>query len=168
MSVVDVKALEELAGPVVDGLGYELVTLEWKHELGRWVLRVFIDRPDGRLAEIEGISLEDCTRVSHALSAELDVADLIHVPYSLEVSSPGLERPLVREADFRRFAGKRAKIRTRHPVGPVPAPSGTGGRRNFTGALLGVEEGRVRIDVDGQVFEIPVEEVEKAHLQYDG
>lgn len=168
MSVVDVKALEALTAPVADGLGYELVALEWKHELGRWVLRIYIDRLDARLAEAEGISLEDCTRVSHAMSAELDVADLIHVPYSLEVSSPGLERPLRREADFRRFTGKRAKIRTRHPLGPTPAPGSVGGRRNFSGALLGVEEGRVRIDVDGQVFEIPVEEVEKAHLQYDG
>lgn len=168
MSVVDVKALEALAAPVADGLGYELVALEWKHELGRWVLRIYIDRPVGRSAEAEGISLEDCTQVSHAMSAELDVADLIHVPYALEVSSPGLERPLLREADFRRFTGKRAKIRTRHPVGPEPAPGGVGGRRNFSGALLGVEAGRVRIDVDGQVFEIPVEEVEKAHLQYDG
>ena len=168
MSVVDVKALEALAAPVADGLGYELVALEWKHELGRWVLRIYIDRPEGRALEAEGISLEDCTRVSHAMSAELDVADLIHVPYALEVSSPGLERPLRREADFRRFTGKRAKIRTRHPLGPAPTPSAAGGRRNFTGSLLGVEEGRVRIDVDGQVFEIPVEEVEKAHLQYDG
>jgi ribosome maturation factor RimP len=168
MSVVDAKALEALTAPVVDGLGYDFVALEWKHELGRWVLRIYIDRPDDRLVEGEGISLDDCTRVSHALSAELDVADLIHVPYALEVSSPGLERPLHREADFRRFAGKRAKIRTRYPLGPVPEPGAVGGRRNFTGAILGVESGRVRIDVDGQVFEIPVEEVEKAHLQYDG
>jgi ribosome maturation factor RimP len=148
---VDIEQLRGIASPVVAGLGYELVDLEWKHE-GRWVLRLFLDR-DG------GISHDDCARASRALSAELDVADAIHAPYVLEVSSPGLDRPLRAERDFARFAGKNARIRTRHPVGES--------RRNFKGKLIGAAEGKVRIEVDGQEYEIPVDDVEKANLEIE-
>jgi ribosome maturation factor RimP len=147
----------------VAGLGYDLVDLEWKHEAGHWVLRVFIDWPElsGNTAA-GGVSHDDCSRASHAVSAELDVAEAIHVPFTLEVSSPGLNRPLRREADFRRFVGKKARIRTSRPVTP-----GEHGRRNFAGTLLGCEQGKVRIEADGQVYEFPVEDVEKANLQYE-
>ena len=154
MHTVDVKQLEALAEPVAAGIGYEVVDLEWKHEAGHWVLRLYIDRPNA--LDEERISLGDCSKVSHALSDALDAADVIHVPYALEVSSPGLDRPLKRERDFARFVGRQAKVKTRRPVGDT--------RRNFKGKILAAEAGRVRMDVDGTAFEIPVDDVEKANL----
>jgi ribosome maturation factor RimP len=161
MKKIDALQISEVARPVVEGQGYELVEVEWKHELGSWVLRVFIDQQGG-------VSLDDCTRVSRELSAVLDVDEtLAGAPaYTLEVSSPGLNRPLKREADFRRFVGKKARIRTRHPVGDEPGAS----RRNFSGTLVAVDEGppaKVRIDVGDQTFDVPVDDVEKANLVFD-
>ncbi len=154
MKPVDTHKLQELAEPVVAGQGYELVDLEFKNDatVGGWVLRVFIDRESG-------VSLDDCASVSRELSAVLDVADVIPQAYSLEVSSPGLNRPLKKEADFLRFVGKKAKIRTRHPVGES--------RRNFSGTLVSVADGTVKIDVGDQVCEVPVDDVEKANLVYE-
>lgn len=152
MKPLDVAKLQAVVDPVVTGQGYELVELEWKNEAG-WVLRVFIDKPGAN------IGLDDCTQVSRELSAVLDVEDTIPVAYSLEVSSPGLNRPLKKESDFKRFVGKKAKIRTRHPVGES--------RRNFSGTLVAVEGGKVKIDVGDQVCEVPVDDVEKANLVYE-
>jgi len=154
MTPVDIQKLQELCAPVVAGQGYELVDLEFKNEMGGWVLRLYIDKD-----QEGGVSLDDCASVSRELSAVLDVEDVITVHYSLEVSSPGLNRPLRKEADFARFIGKKAKIRTRHPVGES--------RRNFSGTLVGVAGGRVKIDVGDQVCEVPVEDVEKANLVYE-
>ena len=151
MKPVDVKQLEAVVAPVVTGQGYELVDVEWKNESG-WILRLYIDKEGG-------VSLDDCATVSRELSAVLDVEDVIPVAYSLEVSSPGLNRPLKKEADFARFVGKKAKIRTRHPVGES--------RRNFSGTLVGVQGGKVKIDVGDQVCEVPVDDVEKANLVYE-
>ena len=152
MKPVDVDKLSQLIEPVVAGQGYELVDVEWKNESG-WILRVFIDKPVG------GVTLEDCATVSRELSAVLDVEDAIAPAYSLEVSSPGLNRPLKKESDFARFIGKKAKIRTRRPVGDT--------RRNFSGTLVAVAEGKVKSDVGDQVCEVPVAEVEKANLVYE-
>jgi ribosome maturation factor RimP len=157
MRPVDLHKVSEVVLPVVEGQGYELVEVEWKHEAGRWVLRVYIDRRSG--ATDPNVSLDDCAEVSHSLSATLDVADVIGPAYSLEVSSPGLNRPLRKEADFARFVGQKAKIRTRHPVGES--------RRNFSGKLVAVEAGKVKIDVGDQVCEVPVDDVEKANLVYE-
>jgi ribosome maturation factor RimP len=157
MRPVDLQKVHEAIQPVVEGQGYELVDFEWKHENGSWVLRVFIDRREG--AADPNVSVDDCANVSHELSAVLDVSDVIQPAYSLEVSSPGLNRPLKKEADFRRFVGQKAKIRTRHPVGE--------NRRNFSGRLVAVESGKVRIDVGDQVCEVPVDDVEKANLVYE-
>ena len=152
MKPVDTQQLIAVSEPVVTGQGYELVDLEFKPELGHWVLRVFIDKAGG-------VGLDDCATVSRELSAVLDVADVIPHAYSLEVSSPGLDRPLKKEADFARFVGKKAKIRTRHPVGES--------RRNFSGTLVSVGGGKVKIDVGDQVCEVPVDDVEKANLVYE-
>jgi ribosome maturation factor RimP len=157
MRPVDINKVSEVSQPVVEGQGYELVDVEWKHENGQWVLRVFIDRREG--AADPHVSLEDCVNVSHELSAVLDVSEVIAPAYSLEVSSPGLNRPLKKEADFRRFVGQNAKIRTKHPVGET--------RRNFAGKLVAVDAGKVRIDVGDQVCEVPVDDVEKANLVYE-
>ena len=166
MKQVDAQTLQDFSAPILTGLGYELVDLEWKHEAGSWVLRVYIDFPE---SAVKGsvVSHEDCTRASRALSAELDVAELIHHPFHLEVSSPGLNRALKRETDFRRFSGKKAKIRTLHPLPPSPNKPGAPGRRNFAGTLVGAEGGKLKIDVDGEVFEIAVSDVEKANLQFE-
>jgi len=155
MKPVDVKQLQSLAEPVVTGQGYELVDLEFKNELGSWILRVFIDKPGAE----GGVGLDDCAQVSRELSAVLDVDDVIPGHYSLEVSSPGLNRPLKKESDFARFVGKKAKIRTRHPIGES--------RRNFSGTLVEVAGGKVKIDVGDQVCEVPVDAVEKANLVYE-
>ena len=155
MKPVDLKKLQSLAEPVVTGQGYELVDLEFKSELGAWILRVYIDKPGAEA----GVGLDDCAQVSRELSAVLDVDDVIPSHYSLEVSSPGLNRPLKKEADFARFVGKKAKIRTRHPVGES--------RRNFSGTLVEVVAGKVKIDVGDQVCEVPVDDVEKANLVYE-
>jgi ribosome maturation factor RimP len=157
MRPVDLHKVSEVVLPVVEGQGYDLVDVQWKHEAGRFVLRVFIDRRPG--ATDPNVSLDDCSEVSHALSSALDVADLIAPAYSLEVSSPGLDRPLKKEADFARFVGQKAKIRTRHPVGES--------RRNFSGRLVAVEAGKVKIDVGDQVCEVPVDDVEKANLVFE-
>ena len=151
---IDTQKLIQLAEPVAAGQGYELVDLEFKNEpqAAGWILRVYIDKAGG-------VSLDDCASVSRELSAVLDVADAITIPYSLEVSSPGLNRPLKKAADFARFVGKKAKIRTRHPVGES--------RRNFSGTLVGVDGGKVKIDVGDQVCEVPVDDVEKANLVYE-
>jgi ribosome maturation factor RimP len=155
MKPVDQHKLESLVEPVVTGQGYELVDVEFKNELGSQILRVFIDKPGAE----GGVGLDDCASVSRELSAVLDVDDAIPGHYSLEVSSPGLNRPLKKEADFARFVGKKAKIRTRHPVGES--------RRNFSGTLVAVDGGKVKIDVGDQVCEVSVDDVEKANLVYE-
>jgi ribosome maturation factor RimP len=156
MKPVDITKLQSLAEPVVTGQGYELVDVELKTEPGvGLVLRVFIDKPGSQ----GSVGLDDCAQVSRELSAVLDVADAIPARYSLEVSSPGLNRPLKKESDFARFIGKKAKIRTSRPVGES--------RRNFSGTLVGVEAGKVKIDVGDQVCEVPVADVEKANLVYE-
>ncbi len=161
MKSVNIEKLNQICGPVAAGLGYELVDLEWKNELGGWILRVYIDRPDGS----GQIGVEDCTAVSHAISPVLDVEDAITQAYSLEVSSPGLNRPLRAEKDFKRFLGKKAKIRTKVPVADGAAAENA--RRNFSGTLVGVDGGNVRIDVGDKTFDVPIVEVEKANLVYE-
>jgi len=154
MRAVDIQKIHSVVEPVITGLGYELVELEWKREAGAWVLRVFLDLPDGS----GKVGLDDCAKVSHQLSDVLDADDVLPA-YSLEVSSPGLDRPLKKEADFRRFVGKKAKIRTRQPVG--------GDRRNFSGTLVEVQNGKVLIDVGDKKYEVPIDVVEKANLIYE-
>ena len=167
MERLDLTELRRLTTKVVEGLGYDLVELEWKHEAVGWVLRVFIDKEGDPVAAGEPprspIGFDDCERASRTLSAELDVADAIPVAYHLEVSSPGLDRPLRRERDFRRFVGHLARIRTLRPL----TEGGATPRRNFRGRLAAVDGGRVRIEVDGLSYEIPIDEVEKANLEYE-
>ncbi|MDR3322627.1 MAG: ribosome maturation factor RimP [Zoogloeaceae bacterium] len=120
--------LHTLLEKTIAGLGYELVELEFPS--GGRLLRVFIDRPE----KSGGIDVEDCATVSHQLSRLLEVEN---VDYDrLEVSSPGLDRLLGKEADFTRFAGQEIKLKLRMPLN---------GRRNFQGTLLGVQEGKVRL-----------------------
>jgi ribosome maturation factor RimP len=160
---VDLSRISTIAIPVIEGAGYELVDLEWKRDLGGWVLRVYIDKPGGPHPPGEGISLDGCADVSHELSTVLDVSDAVpgSDTYSLEVSSPGLDRPLRRAPDFVRVLGHKVKVKTKRPLGPPP------GRRNFAGALLDVANDTLKIDVSDRTCEVPIGEIEKANLVFE-
>jgi len=133
----------KLVETTVNGLGYELVDLE---RSGRGLLRVLIDKP-------EGISVDDCQAVSHQLTRLFLVEN---VDYDrLEVSSPGLDRPLKKEADFVRFAGQKAQLKLRMPLA---------GRKNFAGIIGGVNDGILQLDVDGSQVAIELSNVDKARL----
>ena len=160
------KKLEDLVRPAVEGQGYELVELEWKREQVGWVFRLFIDRLPGQ----GYVSHEDCVNVSREVSALLDVHDALPANYHLEVSSPGVNRPLKRGADFGRFLGQRAKVRLREEeaLPAVGAQAGTAPRRNFTGTIESVEGETVCLQVDGaDLVRLPVAAMEKAHLVFE-
>ena len=130
----------------------EVVLVEIKGDGNRSIVRIFIDKPGG-------VTLEDCERFSKRFSVLLDVEDLIPFSYTLEVSSPGVNRPLVKESDFQRFCGKDAKIRIRRPIE---------GQRNFKGKIVGVTEGRLELEVmPGKQIGIALTDIEKANLIAD-
>ncbi len=152
--------VQHLIAPLLEDLGFELVDLEYKREGRDWFLRLFIDKQGG-------VTLDDCVNVSHEVSALLDVEDVIETAYRLEVSSPGLDRPLKKTQDYDRFAGRLVKVKTYEKLDP----DGRGHeRKTFTGKLLGLEGGLVRIeqqDKKGGVVEIPLEAIAKANLEID-
>lgn len=160
----DVTQIANLIEPVLKGTGLDLVEIDWGREEGGWVLRVYIDHPQMDAPEVSilapppSVTFDDCERASRDISATLDVADLITHAYRLEVSSPGIDRPLRRETDFRRFAGRQVKVRTLDPVD---------GRRNFSGTLLGASEGLVDVECEGRAYKIPVIGVARANLVPD-
>jgi ribosome maturation factor RimP len=143
------QVIERIITPTVEGMGYELVRLTLSGGQ-RKTLQVMAEPKDGR-----HMSLEDCTKISRAISAVLDVEDPIEGAYSLEVSSPGIDRPLTRPKDYERFAGFEAKLETRAPID---------GRKRFKGRLRGLEAGQVKIEVDGVTLALPLEEIDKAKL----
>jgi ribosome maturation factor RimP len=162
----EIDDLWRLLEPPIQGAGLELVELQWNREAEGWVLRVFIDRPEGPKVPGTGdgdesvfepmpVSHKDCEEVSHDLSANLDVADIIRHTYRLEVSSPGIDRPLRRECDFNRFTGQEAKVRTTDPVE---------GRRNFSGVIAGAKDGQVQIDCEGRSYQLPIALIARANL----
>lgn len=141
--------LRDLLEPAVTALGCELVGIEYRPSGKHSLLRVYIDRA-------EGVSVEDCSAVSYQVSGLLDVEDPIPGNYTLEVSSPGLDRPLFLERDFDRFAGQEVKIRMRFPIE---------GQRNFRGLLQGLQEQQVVIEEqDGKRVHLPLDQVEQARL----
>ena len=151
-----------VAEPLVRAEGLELVDIEYLREPGGWILRLYIYRA-GRdaLAKEGGVGLEECARVSHAVETALDVEDVVEQAYSLEVSSPGVNRPLRKPDHFRRVLGKRIKEKT---FGPVGAP----GRKSFTGTLEDVAEDGVTVHVEGgPAFRIPFRDIAKANLEFD-
>ncbi len=150
----DLQDLWLLAEPYVRDAGFDLIEVQFGREQRGMVLRLFIDRPEGGGGS-GGINVDDCERVSRDVSAALDVADRISQAYQLEVSSPGLDRPLRRERDFARFAGESARIRL---------TEGVEGRRNFTGTIRGAKDGRVEIACDGRSYELPIDDITRANL----
>jgi ribosome maturation factor RimP len=146
------QRVQDIAERVAIDHGLELVHAEVAGPENKPIVRVFIDKP-------QGVTHDDCSEVSLHLGTILDVEDFIHASYTLEVSSPGLERGLYKRADYERFAGSDAKMKTRLPVN---------GQRNFRGRLLGVDGDEVLFDdrTNGQV-KIPLEIIKQANLEVD-
>lgn len=144
----------DVAGPIVAGEGMELLDVEYLREREGWVLRLFIDKEGG-------VGLEDCQQASRAVETALDVEDYIPQEYSLEVSSPGLNRPLTKLEHFKRVEGQTVKVKTYGPIGDPP-------RKNFTGKLIGVSDGSVAVEVQGAGrFDIAFKDIAKANLEFD-
>jgi len=145
------ERLEAAITKELEALAYELVDCRFTTEHGRYTLLIMIDRP-------EGIRVSDCERVSKELSFLLEEQDWGLSNYQLEVSSPGVERPLKKESDFKRFKGRKVFIRTREPIA---------GRRNFQGLLNGFADEHILIECEGQAIQIPLSELRKAYLIYE-
>jgi ribosome maturation factor RimP len=141
--------IRQIITPAVEDMGYGIVRVQISGT-HRPVLQVMAERTDG-----QAMTVDDCADISRAVSALLDVEDPIHSAYTLEVSSPGIDRPLTRPGDFERFAGFEARIETRLPVE---------GRRRFRGHLRGIEDGRVRVETQDGAFEIPYDAIQRAKL----
>ena len=168
----EIEELWQLIEPCAEDAGLELIEVQWGREERGWVLRVFLDHPFDEAAaetaaadkpvsgplETPPVSIEACEGVSRDLSALLDASSTIKQAYQLEVSSPGIERPLRREKDFRRFCGEKVKIKTSEPLD---------GRRAFSGVLASVEAGELQVVCDGQNFQVPIAAVAKAILVPD-
>jgi len=146
-----VDRVRTIAEPLISDEGMELVDVEYRRESKGWVLRLYLDKEGG-------VTLDDCTRISREVGRGLDVEDLIQAPYTLEVSSPGLTRPLKSEKDFMKYRHSLIKVKTLDPVD---------NRRQFKGRLLGVSESRIELEVEGKIFQIPFSNVAKANLEVD-
>ncbi len=142
------QAITDLIEPVLITEGLELVDVEYKKEGKSWVLRIFIDKEGG-------ITVGDCQKISHLTGDLIAVEETITTPYSLEVSSPGLDRVLKREKDFLKFKGRQIRL---HSLSPID------NRRKFTGILSDFKDQTVFMEVDGKLFEIPLRQVGKASL----
>lgn len=146
------EEITKLAEPLLLHEGLELVAVEYKMEEGQWIVRVFIDKEGG-------VTLGDCAKVSRELGNLLDIKDIIIHEYNLEVSSPGLDRPLVKEIDFLKNKGKKIKIKVDEKIDD---------RRNFTGILEGIDGDDVILEGEqGDRWRIPFANIDKARLVYD-
>lgn len=156
------QEIRDIAEPVCHANGYELVDVEYTRAQVGWVVRVYIDRSSDA-PQTSGISFADCERLSRELSTVLDVEDPVPHAYSLEVSSPGLDRPLRTAAHFQRFTGETAKVALAEPLA---------GRKNFKGVVKGVEPPGpdatlVVLEVDGTEFRLPIQSIASARLVPD-
>jgi len=142
------QRFHEMLAPSVAALGCELLGVQVSRGPRHSVLRIYIDKP-------EGITLDDCEKVSHQISGVLDVEDPIEGEYSLEVSSPGVDRPLFLEQHYQRFAGHRVRIRLSVPVS---------GRRNLVGTLVAARQGDVVVELEGEQLALPLEQIAQARL----
>ncbi|MCE5262043.1 MAG: ribosome maturation factor RimP [Deltaproteobacteria bacterium] len=143
----------QLAEPLISSEGMELVMVECLKMPSRWLVRIYMDREGG-------VTVDDCARISNQLGDLLDVHDVPPGPYTLEVSSPGLDRPLYRDQDFTKYRGSRVRLRLGKKID---------GRRNFSALLVDYEEGDGKVLVlesDGKTFRIPRKAVVKANLEY--
>ncbi len=145
------QAVEDLVLPVLQELNLELVDVAYKKEGRNWILRIYIDKEGG-------VTVDDCSRVSHRISDLIDIEDLIPNHYLLEVSSPGLDRPLKKEADFLKYKNRSIRLSTFAPIGS---------RRNFKGTIQDFREGRLFLEAQGTLFEIPLDNIAKANLEIE-
>ena len=150
------QQIRQLAEPVLASAGMELVQVECLRMKSRWVVRIYMDREDG------GVTLDDCALISNQLGYLLDVHDVPPGPYTLEVSSPGLDRPLQRDKDFLKYRGSRVNLRLREKID---------GRRHFCGELNEYEDGDggkvLVLSVGGKSYRIPRGAVLKANVVYE-
>ncbi len=146
-----VQKIEELLGPIIAEEGMELLEVFFGREYGRTILRLYIDR----VGEVVGVA--DCSRLSHAIEDLLEVEGVIKQVYDLEVSSPGLNRPLKKKAHFERVLEKTIRVQTIEPLE---------GRRNYKGVLKKVADEKLEILIDGKIFIVPLNKVQKANLEH--
>jgi ribosome maturation factor RimP len=147
------KSVEDLVGPILMRNGVDLVDVTYRLETGRWVLRIFIDKPGG-------VNVDDCAFISHRIEDVIEVEEIVPHRYALEVSSPGLDRVLKRETDFQRFCGEKARVKTRQALA---------GRRNFKGRILRCEGGVLELQLaEGDRFAFRLDEIEQARLDSGG
>ena len=153
--------------PVVLAHGAELVDFEFRPERGGWVLRLYVEKSGSAERNLStrdaAVDLDLCAGISRDLSPALDVADLVPHAYQLEVSSPGIERPLRSERDFVRFTGERAKLKLREANGGAASPL----PRVVIGTLEGVTEGRLRVREGGRTHDVPLSHIESARLVFE-
>jgi ribosome maturation factor RimP len=142
------RQVADVIGPAVTSMGYELVGVEYGDQGRGHLLRIYIDHENG-------INVDDCSRVSRRVSAILDVEDPIAGHYDLEVSSPGMDRPLFNEEHFHRYLSHKVKI-----VMAIPQM----GRKRYTGILINVSDGLVEVEVDNEIYELPFAEIASARL----
>ena len=145
------ETIEELVTPVINENRLELVDIEYKKEGPNWFLRIFIDKEGG-------VTVDDCTRVSRHIEDLIEVEEAVPSSYVLEVSSPGLDRPLKKEKDFLRFKGKRAHVTTYTPIQQ---------QKSFKGTIRDFQEDVLFLDIDSQLVEIPREQIAKAKLEVE-
>lgn len=145
------EQIRQILDPILESMGLTLWDLEFHKQGPQWLLRIFIDRESG------GVTLNDCETVNRDLGAALDVEDIISHPYTLEISSPGLDRTLSKPEHFTRFTGSMVKIKTFQPIN---------GQKVFRGTLLGLVEGRISMELEtGVLLEIPMTGITKASLE---
>ena len=148
--MVDTARIETLIAPSLEAMGYRLVRVAVTGGRRSQVLQIMAERLDE-----QPMGVDDCSEVTHTVSALLDVADPIEHSYTLEVSSPGIDRPLIRREDYERFRGHEARLELATPIE---------GRRRFRGKLLGVDADRVRLNLGAEVVELPLARIQRAKL----
>jgi ribosome maturation factor RimP len=146
-----IKKVVDLIAPVLEDMDFELVDTEYLRERGRWVLRIFIDKEGG-------VTLGDCVAVNREIGDLIDVKDIIPHQYVLEVSSPGVNRPLKKEKDFATAIGRKIKVKTNVPVGE---------RKNFSGYLEDLRGDTLSLLIDGELLSIPLKDIRKANIIYE-
>lgn len=146
-----IDRVKAISDSILISEGMDLVEVEFRREAGGWVLRLTLDKSGG-------VTLDDCTRMSREIGRSLDVEDFIENPYHLEVSSPGLDRSLKNERDFIRFSERRIKVKTMEPIGK---------QKSFKGKLLKCVEGRIEMETDGGIVEIPLPNIARANLEVE-
>ncbi|MBF0527943.1 MAG: ribosome maturation factor RimP [Deltaproteobacteria bacterium] len=156
-----IERVRDLAEPILKSEGLELVEIQYRRERGGWVLRLFIDRGpnvDGLPHDVStpsGVTIVDCAEASREIGRVLDVEEVITTSFTLEVSSPGLDRPLTKVTDFSRFAGRQVKVK-------IHAPEG---RRSVIGKLLGLDGDLIKLEVQNEVLTIPYQHAERVRLE---